>query len=56
MLRTELARNLQASYNHPGLGWSDDEQAVFALTLEALGASHRMATTGKPEEGKGNMW
>lgn len=56
VLRTELARNLQASYNHPGLGWSDDEQAVFALTLEVLGASHRMATTGKPEEGKGNMW
>ena len=49
ILRTQLARCLQASYENPDLPWDKEEETLFALTLEALGTSRHMARTGKED-------
>lgn len=49
VLRTQLARCLQASYENPGRPWDKEEETLFALTLEALGTSRHMARTGKED-------
>ncbi|WFC93979.1 RNA helicase [Malassezia brasiliensis] len=49
ILRMQLARCLQASYDNPGLPWDKEEETLFALILEALGASRHMARTGKED-------
>lgn len=48
VLRVELARTLQASYEEPGLAWNKESQGAFSLALQALGASRSMAMTGQP--------
>ncbi|WFC98194.1 RNA helicase [Malassezia yamatoensis] len=49
LLRSRLLSHLQASFDHPGAAWGKEDQIVFALILEALGASQKMAWTGSNE-------
>ena len=49
VLRSQLAKNLHASFNQPGLKWDEEERLVFAVTLEALGASFESARSGVPD-------
>ncbi|WFD42273.1 RNA helicase [Malassezia psittaci] len=49
LLRFRLLNHLQASFDNPGVAWGKEDQIIFALTLEALGASQKMARTGSNE-------